>query len=351
METSRLIWMTAPLLAATVLLAQTSPKPAQSQPERELRNSAYEANKQIGRCINLGNALEAPHEGDWGVRLKEQYFETIAKAGFDSVRIPVRWSAHADCTEPYQIDPTFMKRVAWAVDNAVGNGLAAIVNMHHYDKMYMNPDEQTPRFRALWRQIAEHFSTSPKNVFFELLNEPCRQLDAEHWNRILKEGLAAVRTSNPDRVVIIGPAHWNNIKHLDQLELPSEDHNIIATFHYYAPFKFTHQGAAWVGAQSKAWLGTEWTGSEEERTAINADFDRVSQWSRKHNRPIFLGEFGAYNKADTKSRARWTKFVRHAAEKRGFAWAYWEFCAGFGAYDPQADKWRAQILGALIDRE
>ncbi|HKD37098.1 MAG TPA: hypothetical protein VKB78_09865, partial [Pirellulales bacterium] len=58
----------------------------------------------FGRGINLGNALEAPHEGDWGVTLKESYFEAIASAGFDSVRIPVRWSAHAAESQPYTID-------------------------------------------------------------------------------------------------------------------------------------------------------------------------------------------------------------------------------------------------------
>lgn len=55
----------------------------------------YAANARIGRAINLGNGLEAPNEGAWGLYLKEQYFVDIAEAGFDSVRIPIRWSAYA----------------------------------------------------------------------------------------------------------------------------------------------------------------------------------------------------------------------------------------------------------------
>src|SRR5262245_45593506 len=49
----------------------------------------------LGRGMNLGNALEAPQEGEWGVRLRAEYFSAIKKAGFTTIRLPVRWSAHA----------------------------------------------------------------------------------------------------------------------------------------------------------------------------------------------------------------------------------------------------------------
>jgi endoglucanase len=64
--------------------------------------------------------------------------------------------------------------------------------------------------------------------------------------------------------------------------------------------------------------------------------------------PLWLGEFGAYEKADMASRARWTTFVREEAEKRGWSWAYWEFGAGFGVYDRAAEAYREALLRALI---
>jgi endoglucanase len=48
------------------------------------------------------------------------------------------------------------------------------------------------------------------------------------------------------------------------------------------------------------------------------------------------------------SRARWTQFVVREAERLGFSWAYWEFCAGFGAYDPKTDTWREALKSALV---
>src|ERR1700682_3239763 len=89
------------------------------------------ANKKLGRGINLGNALEAPKEGAWGVTLKAEYFKAIQGAGFDSVGLPVKWSAHAQETAPYTIDPKFAERVDWAIDQAVSNRLNIIVNVHH----------------------------------------------------------------------------------------------------------------------------------------------------------------------------------------------------------------------------
>jgi endoglucanase len=40
--------------------------------------------------------------------------------------------------------------------------------------------------------------------------------------------------------------------------------------------------------------------------------------------------------------------VRSETERRDFAWAYWDFAAGFGIYDPKAEVWREDLLKALI---
>src|SRR5258708_5592969 len=49
----------------------------------------------LRRGMNLGNALDAPNEGAWGVVLGASDFVAARQAGFDHVRLPVRFSAHA----------------------------------------------------------------------------------------------------------------------------------------------------------------------------------------------------------------------------------------------------------------
>src|SRR5688500_20173814 len=69
--------------------------------------------------INMGDMLEAPNEGDWGLTVPGEYFDLIKEAGFDFVRLPVRWNAYAQESAPYTIGPTFFARIeiviGWAL--------------------------------------------------------------------------------------------------------------------------------------------------------------------------------------------------------------------------------------------
>jgi endoglucanase len=308
-----------------------------------------ETKRNLGRGINLGNALEAPKEGEWGVKLKAEYFTAIKKAGFDTVRLPARWSAHAGKEPPYTVDAKFAERIDWAVEQALTNKLNIILNVHHYDEMDSNPDEHLPRLVGLWQQIAARYKDRPAGVYFELLNEPNGKLTEAKWNAAVPKLLAAVRATNPTRPVIIGPGQWNSIRALDKLELPRDDRNLVLTIHLYDPFEFTHQGASWVKGSDK-WKGRAWEGTDAEKAAITRQLEKTAAWAKANDRPVFLGEFGAFGAADMKSRARWTGFVAREAERLGFGWSYWEFCAGFGAYDPKTDAWREPLKAALIPK-
>jgi endoglucanase len=109
---------------------------------------------------------------------------------------------------------------------------------------------------------------------------------------------------------------------------------------------FTHQGAKWAGREDK--VGVEWKGTAEEKQAIENDFQRAQAWSKKHERPIFLGEFGVYDKADMDSRVRYLSFVTRLAEKMGWSWAYWQFDSDFILYDISNNRWVEPVLSALM---
>jgi len=308
---------------------------------------AFAMNQRLGRGVNFGDALEAPSEGQWGVVLRDELFQKAKDAGFNSIRLPVRWDVHALDSVPFTIFPSFFERVDWAVESGLSRGMAVILDFHNF-LPYMDcaPCERE-RFLGLWSQIAEHYKAYPPNLVFELLNEPTDAVPAAEWNNALAAALGIIRGSDPRRIVVVGPVGWNGLGGLPYLNLPENDRGLIVTFHYYEPFHFTHQGAEWVDG-SNAWLGTTWTGSAAEQAALRNDFETVSAWGAANGRPILLGEFGAYRKADMDSRARWTAYVARQAGSLSFSWAYWEFCSGFGVYDPTAHRWRDPLLSALL---
>ena len=434
-------------------------------------SSIAQRNQQLARTVNFGNALEAPTEGAWGLTLQENYFQLVKDAGFSAIRLPVKWSAHALSTAPYTIDPAFLERVQWAVDNATKRGLSIIVNMHNYDELLTDPAAHLERFVALWQQIADRFKNQNDQVFFEILNEPNGKLEPL-WNEYAGKALAVIRQSNPTRAVVIGPNGYNSIGRLEELALPN-DPNLIVTVHFYDPFSFTHQGAEWVtpvlplgvvfpksGSSIRApWQNYSWDSTvnikadssidvtynkgyaglylhsdtaqaasafrfttnravtllvackasndgqnltnsittqagvpvtvncaapakdlyiqngssnpqsvytisnlelvtasgavsllSNEEQNLTARLQEAANWGKTNQRPIFVGEFGAYSKADLTSRVRWTTFVRSQLEQQSLSWGYWEFGSGFGVYDPSAKAWRADLLKALIPK-
>jgi endoglucanase len=181
---------------------------------------------------------------------------------------------------------------------------------------------------------------------FEILNEPNTVLTPALWNQYLADALAVIRASNPTRALVIGPAFSNSVKHLDELVLPEQDRHLIVTVHYYLPMAFTHQGASWIKPRYP--VGTHWEGTPADRAAVESDLAKVQAWSEAHQRPIFLGEFGADDKGDMASRARYMDCVARTAEKFGWSWAYWQFDADFIAFDVASGAWVPEIHGALI---
>lgn len=312
----------------------------------QAQNKAFEINQKLGRGINLGNALESP-KGTYGLYLHEKYFNLIAEIGFNSVRIPARWSDYALEEPPYTIDTAFINKVQWAVDQALSNSLMAVVNIHHYLELFELPAIHKNRLLGIWKQIAIHFKDYPDSLLFELCNEPNTNFTPQLWNAYAKEILDTVRNINPNRTIVIGTAEWGGIGALDKLVLPN-DTNIILTVHYYNPFDFTHQGASWVDG-SDAWLGITWDSTETQMNNIINDLNIILSYVDTANVPVYMGEFGAYSTAEMDSRAKWTAFCARKFEEFGFSWSYWEFGAGFGIFDPGSTSWRIELVKALVE--
>jgi endoglucanase len=322
-------WMSLALAAAGPAMAAVTP---------------HAQVKAMGRGVNI-LGYDPIWRDTTQIRFRLDHLARIKQGGFDTVRVNLYAFDHMD-TE-YRLDPAWLATLDKVVAAALAQKLTVILDEHDFTACGEKADACKPRLLAFWRQIGRRYKDANDAVVFEILNEPNGQLTEAVWNRWLVEALAVIRETNPTRNVIIGPVLWNNIERLDVLDLPRADRHIIATVHYYHPMEFTHQGAPWSTGTPK--VGITW-GTPAERLRMKNDFALVQRWARAQDRPILLGEFGAYDKGDMASRAAYTAAAAREAESHGWAWTYWQFDGDFIVFDMKADNWVKPIHDALVPK-
>lgn len=300
-------------------------------------------NFQMKRCVNMGNALEAPSGAPWGRTYSREDYKRIAEAGFDTVRIPIRWSDYTGPAPDFRIHPDFAEQVDDNVKWALLSGLNVVLNVHHFEEIMDQPEAQMPRYRAIWDQISLRYSQLPDNVWFEVLNEPNKELKGKVMRQSQALALAIIRKDNPDRIVIVGGEEYSGIRSL-ATNVASDDPNLVYTFHYYDPFNFTHQKADWLGdAMPK---GTRDWGSDADKAELAQAVEIATAFREAVGRPVFLGEFGVHSPVDNAERVEWVGAVKTAMEGADIPWCLWSYGNTFALYTDE-NGWDQGMLSAL----
>ena len=95
-----------------------------------------------------------------------------------------------------------------------------IINIHHFDDFTTDPKGQTPKFLAIWSQLAAHYPKAPEGLAFELLNEPKDAATTEVINPIFAEAIRRIRQVDPNRTIFVGPGKWNSVSELPNCGSP-----------------------------------------------------------------------------------------------------------------------------------
>jgi len=329
---------------------------------------AYQAARLFRHGVNLGDYLEVPPGQNWGVTCSADEFAIMRAEGFDHVRVPIGWQHYTGPAPDFTLSPEIFGRADFVVTNALANHLAVMVNIHHFDELDRDPAGNTARFMAIWRQIAAHYRNFPNQLAFELDNEPHENAKTAVMNSIYARAIVEIRQTNPRRTIFVEPGNWGSIEELKNLALPPDD-NLIVSVHCYDPFYFTHQGATWAGPDPKAtgiqfpgppatplvpdpalklnpwvrdWIHNYNTLPAEKNPSSPIAFEGkiklAHEWSDYYGRPVHMGEFGCYTKADPASRARFYAAFRHALDREQLGWAIWDWSAGFRYWDKQNNR-------------
>jgi len=307
---------------------------------------------------NLGNTLEPPcGVGCWDPAPTQALINSVAAAGFNTIRIPCAWDSHAN-QSTYQIDSTYMAQVKQVIDWCYAKNLYVVVNDHWDDGWLENNITGTvnstinAKMRSYWTQIATAFGSYDSHLLFAGANEPAVDNAAKmsELTTYYQTFITAVRGTggnNTSRwLVIQGPS--TDIDTTDSLmnTLPSDPTagRLMVEVHYYAPYQYCLMSADaswgnmfyfWGAAYHSATMTTR-NPTWGEEAYVDTEFAKMQAKFSSKGIPVVLGEFGAMRRTSYSdltgtalslhlaSRTYFDKYVVASARSHGMYPIYWD---------------------------
>jgi endoglucanase len=306
---------------------------------------------------NLGNSLDASDaskadtavETAWGNPLvTRELLQAISAAGFGAVRIPVTWIGRFGPGPSYTISPAFIKRVEQVVQYALDAKLYVIINIHHDGGNNVtgrwlslvdasgqvtsaNSTAVATQFKALWTQIATHFTPYGEHLMFEAMNEvmvdygspkPEYYTQINDLNQAFVDTVRATGGNNLTRCLVV-PGYNTNIDYtLAGFVLPKDSSagKLILSDHFYDPFSFAGSGETHTWGTGNpgidSWGQEDWVKSQTAK--LKATFGDKGV-------PIILGEYGAVNQTGYENYRRYySEYVTKAAHDAGITPFFWD---------------------------
>ncbi len=290
-------------------------------------------------------------------RFSRKDFQDIKSLGCDVIRLPINLHSMTGKEPEYILEPYFLSCLDSAVNWAEQLGLHLILDNHSFHPIRVTDPEIGMILNKVWPQLAERYRERSDLISYEVLNEP-HGISNKLWGEIQQEAINAIRQVDTRHAIIIGPSGYNGYKDLDSMPV-YRDPNLIYTFHFYDPFMFTHQGAAWNSPSMASLKGipfpydpvrmppvpSEFRGTwvedgllrypaEGNEEKVKSLLDIAIRFRDNRRVDIFCGEFGVYiPNSDNDDRSYWYKVVREYLEKNNIPWTSWDYRGTFGLFN------------------
>jgi len=284
----------------------------------------------------FANTSVSQMETAWGNPVtSKEVFAALKKAGFNTIRIPVTWYKALGANNAIRAD--WMARVKTIVDYVIDNNMIAILNSHHDESIFKFTNAETEQsltvYKRVWEQIAQTFKDYDERLVFEGLNEPRTKGAAHEWsggnaeernnlNKHYRLFVDTVRNSdgkNDRRILIINTYGASATQSaVDGLEIPADTvpDRIIVSVHFYEPYNF----ALNTNASFNSWNRN----NSSDTSPITERVNRVYNKFASKGIPVIIGEFGAMNKGNEETRAKWAEFYVKTAMDKGIPCVWWD---------------------------
>ena len=364
------------LISALAIMFASAPTYAQEKAQEWNRNligwnlgNQFECSApgQDGESMAIGNPDNADNaETAWVTpAVTQKTIKAVTDAGFNAIRIPVRWQCHITNPRAMSVSKTWIARIKEVVGWCLANDLKVIINVHHEKWLestpyYKNKEENCQKLALLWMNIATEFANYDYRVAFAGTNEVH---EPGKWGAPDAENLAVQNAYNQVFVDVVRATGGNNLKRnlLVQTYVCNPDFGInngdfivptdiegngndymTVEFHYYNPYDYCGECKYFWWGEAYRQYGEISPTTEKNMTDF---FDKVVNVWGKQGLGICIGEWGVtdHYKGDAdkqhENMSYYCKTFVTEARKRGFSTFIWDnnkFGSGpemFGIFD------------------
>jgi aryl-phospho-beta-D-glucosidase BglC (GH1 family) len=268
----------------------------------------------------------------------------MAEHGFDFVRIPCDyrfWTKEFDYLHP---DESAFAYLDSYLEACTEFGMHLSLNIHRAPGYCINGNDLEKHnlwvdsvaqdgFTHIWALFTERYKGVPNSrLSFDLLNEPPDigqyGMTRKNHEAIMRRVCAAIWSIDPDRALIIDGLEGGNIT-MPELT----DMDVAQSCRGYQPMTVSHYQAGWwsgsKGMPLPIYPGSIWWDKCWDRAAI-LEFYEPWVEIRDKGRPVFVGEFGCYDKTPQDVALRWFKDLFSVFRELGFGYGMWNFEGAFG---------------------
>ena len=336
------------LLLVTIMLASMGSKAQTVEPDSEgMTLSAQEWTRDVVMGWNLGNSLECPNtETEWGnPKTTQAMIHAVAEAGFNAIRIPVRWINHVNNTTDMIVNADWLARVKEVVDWCLEENMYVIINTHHEDWYDRNPyyskqEENNRKLAALWTCVATYFRDYDQRLIFAGTNETTvnwaaptaeQQAVQNSYNQTFVDAVRETGGKNYYRNIVVQTFACSPYHGLNGFTIPTDkvEGRLSVEFHYYDPYEYCGNCTYYYWGEAYKDKGRI-LASSTEKTITNL-FDRITNTWAKKGLGVVMGEYGVANhfteddkQTQQENMQYYLKCVVSEARQHGFAAFAWD---------------------------
>ena len=308
---------------------------------------------QNGESMDIGNPEGSIHaETAWGNPVVTQaMIQAVKNAGFNAIRIPIRWQCHITNADAMSIDQDWIDRIKTVVGWCLDNDLKVIINAHHEKWLESRPtsqykEENCNKLKLLWTNIASAFADYDSRLAFAGTNEvhvkdnwgapESDNFDVQNaYNQTFVNAVRATGGNNAKRHLIVqtyvcNPWFGINGGFIIPKDLDGNGNNYMSVeFHYYQPWSYA--GDCTYDYWGNFNKDTSDKPTDDENTMTDFFNQVVNTWSNK-GLGIVIGEWGVtdHYKSDSEkdkvheNMTYYSKFLTTEARTRGFSTFVWD---------------------------